>query len=379
MARMRFFILFAILSLAVICGTVAGADRVAADAYLAGVPTLIASGDFKAVEDLCKRSLAADDTCPAAHYYMAIALEKSNKPRDAFKEYQTATTLAAKEKDNNIGGKASAAAKKLGAGLMEIDALDQKLADKLQKVAAEATELGRLETARQALTSLLILQPENAKAKEALEKVNKAIQDRGDPVRTKIAAAMLTEMWFKLGTGKRDDAIAMARTLSTRFSDTEWGKEASTLLENNFSVPKREDVAQLSQQLKEQNAKLASAQKTQTPTAVTTTSPKAGSGKPDIGALEKTADEEAKKMHKDVLVSAFTDAYQKGKAFYANATPGAEGNQENLSKALEQFIRAESFFARIESEDLKSDELSNSAQEAAMLRYACMKMTILTH
>src|ERR1043165_1341072 len=192
---LRFFIICATFSLAIICGRAYGADRVAADAYLAGVPTLIASGDYKAVEDLCKRSLAADDSFPSAHYYMAIALEKSNKPRDAFKEYQTATTLAAKEKDNVIGGKASAAAKKLGQGLMEIDALDQKLADKLQKIAAEAIELGRLETARQALTSLLILQPDNAKVKEGLEKVNKAIQDRGDPVRTKIAAAMLTEMW----------------------------------------------------------------------------------------------------------------------------------------------------------------------------------------
>jgi tetratricopeptide (TPR) repeat protein len=375
---LRFFIICATFSLAIICGRAYGADRVAADAYLAGVPTLIASGDYKAVEDLCKRSLAADDSFPSAHYYMAIALEKSNKPRDAFKEYQTATTLAAKEKDNVIGGKASAAAKKLGQGLMEIDALDQKLADKLQKIAAEAIELGRLETARQALTSLLILQPDNAKVKEGLEKVNKAIQDRGDPVRTKIAAAMLTEMWFKLGTGKRDDAIAMARTLSTKFSDTEWGKEATGLLERDFSAPKKEEVAQLSQQIKEQNAKLASAQKTPTPTAVATV-PSKTSGGSDIGSLERAADEEAKKMHKDVLVSAFTDAYQKGKAFYANATPGAEGNQENLWKALEQFIRAESFYGRIETEDLKTDELAQSAQEAAMLRYACMKMKVLTH
>jgi len=361
-----------------LCAVAYAADRVGAEAYLAGVPTLIASGDFKAVEDLCKRSLQSDDTCPSAHYYMGIALEKGGKTRDALKEYQAAISFATKEKNADIIAKATAAGKKLGAGLIEIDAADNRLADKLQKVAAEAQEFGRWETARQALTSLIVLQPDNQKAKEALEKVKKAIAERGDPVRTKIAAAMLAEVWYKLGIQKKDEATEMAKTLSTKYNDTEWGKEAAGMLERDFAPPKKEELAQLSQQLKDQDTKLASSQKTAPSIPVSTQSKTASGARPgDISAMEKAAEDETKKLAKDGLVTAFNDAYFKGKSFYANATPGAEGNQDNLWKALEQFIRAESLYARIETENLKTDDIAENAREAAMLRYACMKMTIL--
>ena len=46
--------------------------------------------------------------------------------------------------------KANTAAKRIGAGLMELDALEIKLAEKLPKIASEAFDAGRFEVARQA-------------------------------------------------------------------------------------------------------------------------------------------------------------------------------------------------------------------------------------
>src|SRR5205814_737746 len=74
-------------------------DRTSADAYLANVPTLIKSEDYKTIEDLCKRALHADESCPSAHYHLGVCYEKNNKAREAVKEYQMAGTLATKEKD----------------------------------------------------------------------------------------------------------------------------------------------------------------------------------------------------------------------------------------------------------------------------------------
>lgn len=362
-------------------GVACSADRNSADAYLAGVPGLVTGGDYKTIEDLCKRSLQADDSCPLAHYYMALCLEKSGKAHDAFKEYQNAASLAGKEKDAATVAKATAAVKRIGTGLLEIDALDVKLADKLQKVAAEALETGRLETAKQAFTSMLAIQPESTKAKEGLEKVTLALKEKVDPIKTRIAGAMLVETFYRLGTGKKDEATELAKELSQKYADTESGKEAAGLIERDFAAPKKDEVVLLAQKLKEQNAKPADASKT----LVTSSSPPSASAKPvakngvDVEALEKAADDETKKITKDALVAAFADAYKNGKLFYAKATPGSEGNQENLSKALELFVKAESLFARIEIENLKDDEMAENVKEASMLRYACMKMTILAH
>ncbi len=378
MSMLRYSLILVVLGLAAAANS---ADRTSADAYLAGVPALVNGGDYKTTEDLCKRSLQADDTYPLAHYYMALCLEKSGKAHDAFKGYQNAASLATKEKDAAMAAKATAAAKRLGTGLMEIDALDVKLSEKLQKIATEALDTGHLETAKQAFTSLLAIQPENAKAKEGLEKITTALKDRADPIKSKIAGAMLVETFYRLGTGKKDEATELAKELSLKYADTESGKEAAGLIERDFAAPKKDEVVLLAQKLKEQSTKTADASKA----LVSSGSPTSVSAKPvaknnvDVEALEKSADDETKKMGKDALVAAFADAYKNGKLFYAKATPGSEGNQENLSKALELFVKAESLFVRIETENLKDDEMAENVKEASMLRYACMKMTILTH
>ena len=353
------------------------ADRTAAEAYLAGVPPLVTGGDYKAVEDLCKLSLRADDTCPLAHYYNALCLEKTNKAHDAFKEYQNAAALAAKEKDAGTAAKSTAAAKRIGGGLMEIDALDSKLADKLIKIGAEAIDSGRLETAKQTFATLLVLQPENVKAKEGLEKATKALKEHVNPIKAKIAAAMLSEVWYRVGNNQKSDAVELAKALTQKYTETEWAKEAAGLLDRDFAAPKTEEVASLAQKIKEQNAAPAEAPKAPGGSGVP---PKAVmKSSPNIDAIEKTAAAEVLTLSKDMLMPAFADAYKNGKSFYAKATPGSDGNQENLSKALEQFIRAGSIFARIETENLRDDDISENAKEVAMLRYACMKMTVLTH
>ena len=213
------------------------ADRVTADAMLANVPTLLKENNYKTIEDMCSRALQADNTTPNAHYYMGLVHEKNNKPRDAFKCYQSAALNATKEKDASLAAKASAAAKKLGAGLIELDAIDTKLADKLQKLADEAYEAGQLETARSAFSALVVMLPDNATIKERFEKVTVALQERGDPIKAKIAAAMLAETWYKVGIGKKDEAADQARALSAQYANTEYGKEAAAMLDSSVKTP----------------------------------------------------------------------------------------------------------------------------------------------
>lgn len=357
-----------------------GADRTSADALLTGVPDQIKENNFKAVEELCKRSLQEDESCPAAHFYLGVCFEKAGRAREAVKEYQIAAANATKEKDSSMAAKANSAAKKLGSGFVELDAADAKMADKLTKLAADSFDAGQYETAREAFHRLMILQPENPKWKENLEKCTKAIEERGDPIKSKIAAAALSEIWFRLGIGEKNKAKELAQNLSSRFSDTLPGKEAAALIERDFAAPKVEDVAQLTEKLKSDNAaKIAATSKPVTP-AVPASVPstvKPGAGRVDVEAAQRLADEETKKLGKDALIPAFKDAHKKGKEFYAKATPGSEGNQENIARALDQFIKADSLYARIEAEQLSTPELAAEQQEVGMLHYACLKMTIL--
>jgi len=378
--------------LCVLCctGAVVAGDRSTADAYLTSVPKSIADGDFKTAENLCTRALEADPTCPSAHFYRAACYEKNNKAKDAYKEYQLAVANATKDKDPVLAAKAATAAKKLGAGLGALDELDTKLAGKLQTLATDALEAGQLETAKQAFSALIALQPDNAKAKEGLDKATKALEEKGDPVRAKVAQAMLSEMWYSLGSGKKDDATELAKRLSNQFKDTEWGKEAAGLLDRDFAAPAKNEVADLAKKLKEQAAKKPA--KTAPATVSTTATNVPGTGSTgakspsaaahpgvDVEALEKAADVETAKMPKTGLVPAFIAAHDKGKDFYTKATPGSEGNQENVKSALEQFIRCASLYERIDAEKLSTEELAQREKNASMLRYACMKMTILSH
>ncbi len=375
--------------MALTIGAAFAADRASADAYLANVPNLIKENNYKTIEDMSKRALQSDDTCPNAHFYMGMCLEKNGKSREAFKEYQTAATLATKEKDTVTAAKASAAGKRVGMGLIELDALDAKLAEKMHKLADEAADAGQLDTAKQAYGSVLVLQPDNAKAKDGLEKVMAALAERGDPVKSKIASATASEMWYKLGIGQKDEAKEKAKELSEKYGDTEFGKEAAGLLERDFAPPKKEEIAKASEKLKKQNAKVAVAKPAPpSPTPGPGTSPSVPPKPPantgpksgvDVAAVEKAAEADAKKMSKDALVPAFKDACTKGKSFYQNATPGSENNQINVAKALEQFIRADALYGRIETENLSTPELAAMIKESSMLHYACLKMTILAH
>lgn len=365
-------------------GRLSAADRTSADALLTGVPDLVKDGNFKTIEELCKRSLQADESCPSAHFYLGMACEHNNKPREAVKEYLVAASNATKEKDGVLAGKANAAAKKIGAGVIELDALDAKYAEKLGKVGADALEAGQLETARQAFSALLVLHPGDAKGKEGLDKAVKALEERGDPVKSKIAAAALSEVWFKLGIGERDKAKELAQALSSNYGDTEPGKEAAALIERNFAAPKHDEVAKLTEKLKQESAKKIAVAPKPPSTSVSATPgaapAKAAAGpRVDVDATQKLAEEETKKLSKDALIPAFKDAHKKGKECYSKATPGSEGNQDNIAKALEQFIKADSFYTRIENENMSTEELAANAKEVGMLHYACLKMTILAH
>jgi hypothetical protein len=70
---------------------------------------------------------------------------------------------------------------------------------------------------------VLAISPTHEKAKAGLEKAEKAIEERGDPVKSKIAAAMLAEIFYLVGTDKKDEAKKMATDVASRHADTAAG------------------------------------------------------------------------------------------------------------------------------------------------------------
>lgn len=355
------------------------ADRVGADALLAGVPELLKAKDFKAAEEFCGRSLQLDDSCPTAHFYMGVVNENSKKMREALKSYQMALTVATKEKDSALATKASAAIKKLGPGLAELDALDTKFAEKLEKLGTEALEAGRLEAARRSFALLDALQPGNEKAKAALTKIDKSLEARGDPVKGRIASAMLSEVWYLAGSGKKSEAKTLAQTLMTNYADTAMGKEATALLERDFAAPKQEELAQLTVKAQEEVAIGPAANITAAPGTKGATPGTAAAPRVDVASVQKSAEITAKSIAKEALAATFSECVKKGKEFYSKATPGTEGNQENVAKALEQFIKADALYVRIEEEKLSTEELAAAARDSQLLHYACLKMTVLSN
>lgn len=164
------------------------------------------------------------------------------------------------------------------------------------------------------------------------------------------------------------------------------GKEASGLIERDFAAPTSEEIVLAAKEAKEKSKKK--------PKVVASIAPPPSTGsKPtpppaasvavkqglDVEALEKSADAETAALAKTALIPTFTAAHDKGKDHYTKATPGSEGNQENVSKALEQFIRCASLYQRIEKENMTTEDLAARAKNASMLHYACLKMTILSH
>lgn len=359
-------------------------DRDTAMALLSTVDASLTKGENAAALEICKRALAADPACPTAYFRMGQCQEQMSKPRDAFKNYKIASDLAKKENDIKLQRQADAAAQKLGTGLIQIADADQKLVAKLLFLGDEALEAEQLETARSAYQSILALAPTHDKAKDGLDKAEKAIAARGDPVKAKIAAAALSEIYYWAGAGDKKKAAELAEGVKTRHADTSAGREASDLLARNFEAPKDlgAELAAAKKLLKEQAKKAVAAAK-KPPTPSTPTAPSVSVPAPpppvDVDAIEKTAADEAKKLAQGQLVEAFKDSYAKGKDAFGKATPGTEGNQKNLHAALEQFIRCEALYMRIEEEKLNTPAIDAMQKQAGTSRYSCMKMTILSH
>ncbi len=352
-------------------------DRDKAMALLVSVDGLIAKGELDNAIDMCKRAIAEDDSCPMAYFKLAQAQEQKRNVKDAFRDYQTAAELARKDKDPQLVVKAQVAAEKLGGGAAQMSTADTKLIDKLSALGDDALADDQYETARSAYESILALRPTHAKAREGLDKAEKAIQARGDPVKARLAAAMLAEVFYNVGNGKKEDAAKMAQDIVKRHGETKAGKEAVALLANDFGPPKTEQMAEVKKQLKEQTQKAKKVAATRPPTNVSATV--APPPPVDVDGMEKAATEDAKKLPKTSLVATFKETFLKGKEAYGKATPGSEGNQKNVAIALESFIRCEQLFMRIEDEKLVNDDVSGMEKQASMLRYACMKMTILSH
>lgn len=359
---------------------VSAGEREQAMAFLTGADVMIAKSNFSGAIDMCNRAISADPTCALAHFKLGECLEKSSKPRDAFKSYQQAGALAKKD-DPTLARRAQTAAEKLGKGLLEISLADQKLLDKLLPLADEALEEEQYGIARTAYASILALQPAHEKAKLGLEKAQNALDARGDPIKARLAASMLSEVFYFNGIGDKAKAAKMAQDLTARHADTGPGKEAAELLANNFEPPKNLDVrmAEMKQEIKKINKPKAAAAKPVSSVSSTAPAATAPGAPVDVDATEKLATEEARKLSKDALVSAYKDAYTKGKATFAKATPGSEGNQKNLHEALKHFIHCEQLYLRIDEAKLGTPEIERMQKDASTCRYSCMKMTILGH
>jgi hypothetical protein len=223
--------------------------------------------------------------------------------------------------------------------------------------------------------------PDSAQARAGAARARKLLQERGDPIQAKLSDAMLQEIYYLAGAGKKDEARTMSQELSQRFAGTSAGREAKDLMANNFGPPRKEDALALKRKLQCRTkpaadgavataAKTGPAAKTDVPAA----KPKSSM---DLDALEAAASSEAAKLPKDGLATAFADAYKEGQAWYSKAAPGTEGNQANLLKAIEQFLRCEALFARLQTEGLADVDLQKQLQQVSMLKYGSLKMVVL--
>ena len=378
----------AILSLVTLLVCSAGAfagDREGATILLNTAEKNLKDGKIETAQSMAERAIATDKEFPKAHLIMGQVLEQSNKAREAIAEYTLAAAYAKKEKDTNTETAANSAAKKLAPGLMEISQADQRLGDKLMTLGKSAMAEQQLDTAKSAFQVVVSLNASNDDAKKDLDQVQHWIDERGDPIKAKIAAAGMSEVYYQVGIGAKEEARKMAQEISHKYAETSFGKDAAHLLECNFDLSKTisQDIAaakQELQQIKQQAQKKPVVAATTSTSTSTSSRPAPGPQQGvDIDAVEKLATEDAKKLAKDKLVSTFSDTFKKGKEFYSKATPGSEGNQKNVASALEQFIRCESLYMRIDDEKLMNADVEAQEKDASMLRYACMKMTILSH
>lgn len=196
------------------------------------------------------------------------------------------------------------------------------------------------------------------------------------------AARELRESFYYLGIGQIDKAREMAEKVRNR-SETAESKEANRLLACDFDLAKTipADIVSAKEELKEIQNKptLGAATGTQTSTQSAPAAIAALAHGMDIDYVEKMAKDETNKLPKDKLIPTYFETYAKGMGFYSKAVPGTAGNQENLAAALEQFIRCDVLYLRIDDEKMMSREVEEKEKQASMLHYACMKMTILSH
>ncbi|HYF48525.1 MAG TPA: hypothetical protein VEJ63_03925 [Planctomycetota bacterium] len=352
-------------------------DRDMAAALVASAEKAHKSSDYDTALSMCDRALQSDNTYPQAHFTRAQILETMNRAREAIGSYYAAAECARKENNPALSQKAADAARRLGPGLMDIATADQKLFDKLLLLGEKAAADEKLETAQQALNSAAVLQPGHKRVLELLEKVQSAINARGDPVSAKIAAVAMTEVWYYIGAGNKDKARQIATDITSRYSEMNVGKDAAYLLENDFDLSKiaENESATVRQQLVERQKQLSASAPAGAVAAAK--GPKAPASYVNVDSAERAATEDANKIPKDLLAKSFRDHATKGRDFYAKATPGVDGNQQNLAQALDHFIRCEAIYLRMDELNLVTDEILEQQKQASMLRYACMKMTIL--
>ena len=358
------------------------ADRDTALALLAGVDALIEQGNAEKALKFCDRALAADKACPAVHMKMGECCRKLGDAERAIACFQEAERLAKAEQDYSMARNAQAAINAVCPGLPYLQRADAALLKKLVALADSALEEGNLDTADEVYKLILARWPDHANARSGSKRTGEALARRGDPVKRKIAEAMLNEVWYLVGIGDKAEARTMARALSAKYFRLPAGQEAEKLLASDFRAPKKEDAAALKQKLIARHKERTKAASSRLAGPGPSDPGAAASRRPpsvDIEAAEKSANAKAVKLAKSGLATAFNAAFERGIAHYRKAQPGTEGNQQNLALALEQFVQCESIYMRMESAGLKSPEAEQRRQKASMLRYACMKMTVLRH
>lgn len=375
-------VLFAPLS---VSPSILAGDAETAMAFVVGAEKAFNGGDVPTALAMSERAVATDGDCASAHFLKGQCYEQQNLPREALSGYEKAAEIAKKTNNNDVLKKANDAFKRLAPGLLDLKAVDHKLVEKLMPLATKALEKMQLDTARQALQMIVALSPDNEKAKKLLKQTESAIAARGDPIKGKIAAAAMQEVWYYFGMGDKDKAKEMARAIVKKQLDKAVSKEAAILIAANFDMSGsiKDEIKKTKVEMNESVAvALPPVAATDLSGASGTTTPKPAQTafappKLNLNDLEKTVLEDTKNILKEKLPTAFMETYAKGMDFYKKCAPGSDGQQKHVAEALEQFIRCDAMFLRMEDEKIVTQQVQDTEATVSMLRYACMKMTIL--
>ena len=112
---------------------------------------------------------------------------------------------------------------------------------------------GQLDTAKAAYQTVLALSPSNEEAKKNLDDVQHRIDERGDPIKSKIAAAGMSEVYYQLGVGLKDEAPSQAGSrhrTEVRRHVVRQGRTASRCIANfDLSKTINDDIAAAKQEM----------------------------------------------------------------------------------------------------------------------------------